>query len=80
MLKSIWWLMIIIGLLLLTLLIPDFAQEYAPAIIVATALVSSIITITFYQRIAPGQKPLTTTELYSFNKEKRTRQIKWKFK
>ena len=52
---------ILIVLGVVTLLIPDFAQEYAPAIIVATALASSIITITFYRRIAPGQKPLTTS-------------------
>lgn len=44
-----------------TLLIPDVAQDYAPAIIVVTALVSSIITITLYRKMAPGQKPLTTS-------------------
>lgn len=44
-----------------TLLIPEFAQEWAPAIIVVTALISSIITITFYRRIAPGQKPFSTS-------------------
>ena len=44
-----------------TLLIPEFAQDYAPAIIVVTALVSSIITITFYRKMAPGQMPLTTS-------------------
>lgn len=44
-----------------TLLIPEFAQAYAPAIIVVTALISSIITITFYRKMAPGQKPLTTS-------------------
>lgn len=44
-----------------TLLIPEFAQDYAPAIIVATALVSSIVTITLYRKMAPGQKPLTTS-------------------
>jgi membrane protein implicated in regulation of membrane protease activity len=44
-----------------TLLIPEFAQVYAPAIIVVTALVSSIITITLYRKMAPGQKPLTTS-------------------
>jgi membrane protein implicated in regulation of membrane protease activity len=44
-----------------TLLIPEFAQAYAPAIIVATALVSSIITITLYRKMAPGQMPLTTS-------------------
>lgn len=44
-----------------TLLIPDVAQDYAPAIIVATALVSSIITITLYRKMAPGQKPQTTS-------------------
>ena len=44
-----------------TLLIPEFAQDYAPAIIVATALVSSIVTITLYRKMAPGQKPLSTS-------------------
>jgi membrane protein implicated in regulation of membrane protease activity len=44
-----------------TLLIPEFAQDYAPAIIVITALVSSIITIIFYRKMAPGQKPQTTS-------------------
>ncbi|MFZ2410717.1 MAG: NfeD family protein [Candidatus Methanoperedens sp.] len=44
-----------------TLLIPDVAQDYAPAIIVITALVSSIITITLYRKMAPGQKPQTTS-------------------
>ncbi len=44
-----------------TLLIPEFAQAYAPAIIVVTALISSIITITFYRKMAPGQMPLTTS-------------------
>ena len=44
-----------------TLLIPDVAQDYAPAIIVITALVSSIITIALYRKMAPGQKPLTTS-------------------
>jgi membrane protein implicated in regulation of membrane protease activity len=52
---------ILIVLGVVTLLIPEFAQEWAPAIIVVTALVSSIITITFYRRIAPGQKPSTTS-------------------
>ncbi len=52
---------ILIVLGTVTLLIPDFAQNYAPAIIVATAVVSSIITITFYRRVAPGQMPLTTS-------------------
>lgn len=44
-----------------TLLIPEFAQEYAPAIIVVTALISSIITVTLYRKMAPGQKPQTTS-------------------
>ncbi|MFZ3060742.1 MAG: NfeD family protein [Candidatus Methanoperedens sp.] len=44
-----------------TLLIPGFAQDYAPAIIVVTALISSIITITLYRKMAPGQKPQTTS-------------------
>ena len=51
--------LIVLGVV--TLLIPDVAQDYAPAIIVITALVSSIITITFYRKIAPGQKPQTTS-------------------
>ncbi len=44
-----------------TLLIPEFAQAYAPAIIVVTTLISSIITITLYRKMAPGQMPLTTS-------------------
>jgi len=52
---------ILIVLGVVTLLIPDVAQNYAPVIIVATALVSSILTITFYQKMAPGQKPLSTS-------------------
>lgn len=45
----------------ITLLIPEFAQDYAPAIIVITAVISSVITIIFYRRVAPGQKPLSTS-------------------
>ncbi len=44
-----------------TLLIPEFAQEWAPAIIIVTALVSSIATVLFYRNMAPGQKPQTTS-------------------
>ena len=44
-----------------TLLIPKYAQDYAPVIIVVTALISSIITITLYRKMAPGQMPLTTS-------------------
>jgi len=44
-----------------TLLIPEVAKDYAPYIIVVTAVVSSILTITFYRKMAPGQKPLTTS-------------------
>ncbi len=44
-----------------TLLIPEFAQAYAPAIIVVIAIISSIITITLYRKMAPGQKPLSTS-------------------
>lgn len=44
-----------------TLLIPEVAQDYAPYIIVVTALISSVITIIFYRKMAPGQKPLTTS-------------------
>ena len=51
--------LIVLGVV--TLLIPQFAQDYAPVIIVVTALVSSIITITFYRKMAPGQKPLSTS-------------------
>lgn len=51
---------ILIVLGTVTLLIPEFAQDYAPAIIVVTALVSSIFTIYFYRKMAPGQKPQTT--------------------
>lgn len=45
----------------ITILIPEVAQDYAPVIIVITALVSSIITIGFYRNLAPGQKPQTTS-------------------
>jgi len=48
---------ILIVLGLVTVLIPEVAQDYAPFIIVVTALVSSILTIIFYGRLAPGQKP-----------------------
>ena len=51
--------LIVLGIV--TLLIPDVAQDYAPAIIVITAIVSSIITISFYRKLAPGQKPQTTS-------------------
>lgn len=51
--------LIVLGVV--TLLIPDVAQNYAPVIIVVTALVSSILTITFYRKMAPGQKPLSTS-------------------
>ena len=51
--------LIVLGVV--TLLIPDVAQNYAPVIIVVIALVSSILTITFYQKMAPGQKPLSTS-------------------
>lgn len=44
-----------------TLLIPEFAQDYAPAIIVVTALISGIVTIIFYRKMAPGQKPISTS-------------------
>ena len=44
-----------------TLLIPEFANDWAPVIIVVTALVSSIITIVVYRKIAPGHKPLSTS-------------------
>ncbi len=52
---------ILIVLGTVTLLIPEFAQDWAPEIIVVTAVMSSIITITFYRRIAPGHKPLSTS-------------------
>lgn len=52
---------ILIVLGLVTVLIPEVAQDYAPLIIVITALVSSIVTIIFYRRLAPGQKPQTTS-------------------
>jgi membrane protein implicated in regulation of membrane protease activity len=51
--------LIVLGIV--TLLIPDVAQNYAPAIIVITAIVSSIITIGFYRKLAPGQRPQTTS-------------------
>ncbi|CAG0961020.1 MAG: NfeD family protein [Candidatus Methanoperedens sp.] len=51
--------LIVLGIV--TILIPDVAQNYAPAIIVITAIVSSIITIGFYRKLAPGQKPQTTS-------------------
>jgi len=51
----------LIALGVVTLLIPEVAQDYAPAIIVATAFVSSIITVYMYRKMAPGQKPQTTS-------------------
>jgi len=51
--------LIVLGIV--TLLIPEVAQDYAPAIIVVTALLSSIITISLYRKMAPGQKPQTTS-------------------
>ncbi|MBE0521156.1 MAG: NfeD family protein [Candidatus Methanoperedenaceae archaeon] len=44
-----------------TLLIPEFAKEWAAVIIVVTALVSSIGTVMMYRKIAPGHKPLSTS-------------------
>ena len=44
-----------------TLLIPEFAQDWAGVIIVVTALVSSVGTIILYRKIAPGHKPLSTS-------------------
>lgn len=44
-----------------TLLIPEFATEWAAVIIVVTALVSSVGTIILYRKIAPGHKPLSTS-------------------
>lgn len=52
---------ILIVLGIFTILIPEIAQDYAPAIIVITAIISSIITISFYRNLAPGQKPQTTS-------------------
>lgn len=52
---------ILIVLGAVTILIPEVAQDYAPVIIVVTAVFSSILTITFYRRMAPGQKPLSTS-------------------
>ena len=51
--------LVVLGII--TILIPEVAQNYAPAIIVITALVSSIITISLYRKMAPGQKPQTTS-------------------
>lgn len=39
-----------------TLLLPRFAQEHAPATIVVTILISGIIAIAFYRKMAHGQK------------------------
>ena len=44
------------------LLIPEYAQDWAPWIIVITALISSIITVFMYRRLAPGQEPSTTSQ------------------
>lgn len=52
---------ILIVLGAVTVLIPDIAQDYSPEIIVVTAVVSSIVIITLYRKIAPGQKPLSTS-------------------
>ena len=45
-----------------TLLIPEFAQEWAAVIIVVTALFSSIGTIMLYHKLAPGHKPISTSK------------------
>jgi membrane protein implicated in regulation of membrane protease activity len=52
---------ILIVLGAVTLLIPEIAQDYASVIMIVTALISSILTITFYRKMAPGQKPLSTS-------------------
>ena len=52
---------ILIVLGAVTILIPEIAQDYAPVIIVVTAVVSSILTITLYRKMAPGQKPQSTS-------------------
>lgn len=52
---------ILIVLGAVTLFIPEIAQDYAPVIIVVTTVISSIIIITFYHKMAPGQKPLSTS-------------------
>jgi membrane protein implicated in regulation of membrane protease activity len=52
---------ILIVLGAVTILIPEIAQDYAPVIIVVTAVVSSILTITFYRKMAPGQMPQSTS-------------------
>ena len=52
---------ILIVLGAVTLFIPEIAQDYAPLIMVVTAVVSSILTITLYRKMAPGQKPLSTS-------------------
>jgi len=52
---------ILIVLGAVTIFIPEIAQDYAPVIIVVSAVASSILTITFYRKMAPGQKPLSTS-------------------
>lgn len=52
-----------------TLLIPGFAQDWAPVIIVVTAFVSSFLTILLYKRISPGQIPKSTSSDTLLEKE-----------
>ncbi|HIH44680.1 MAG TPA: NfeD family protein [Candidatus Methanoperedenaceae archaeon] len=44
------------------LLIPDVYEAWAPAILVVSAVLSSLATILIYRLIAPGQKPLATSK------------------
>lgn len=43
------------------ILLPGVFEQWSPIIMVVTAIVASIGTIIIYRRIAPGQKPFTTS-------------------
>ena len=43
------------------ILLPGVFEQWSPIIMVVTAIVASIGTIMIYRRIAPGQKPFTTS-------------------
>ncbi|MBW6518739.1 MAG: hypothetical protein K0A89_09595 [ANME-2 cluster archaeon] len=43
------------------ILLPEFFEQWSPIIMVVTALLASIGTIILYRKIAPGQKPYSTS-------------------
>lgn len=43
------------------ILLPEVFEQWSGIIMVITALLASIVTIMLYRKIAPGQKPLSTS-------------------